>query len=249
MTPVSVVMIVKNEESIIRRCLKAAAWADEIVVLDTGSSDNTPQICKELGAKVFYLDKWEGFGKARQKACALASNDWILSLDADEVVSDELAEKLKTLREAGLEMASFRIRIRSHYLGKAINYCGWQKETHIRFFNRNWAGYNDALVHESLISRVPVKLLPGMIDHHTYPTRERHLEKMRFYGALGARKLFASGKRTSLAEGFFRAGFTFIKMYLLKLGFLDGWHGFELCKTTAWGTWYKYYLLWKMQKS
>lgn len=249
MTPISVVMIVKNEESIIRRCLKAAAWADEIVVQDTGSSDRTPQICKELGAKVFYLEKWEGFGKARQKACALASNDWILSLDADEVISNELAGSLIRLQKSGLEKASYRVRIRSHYLGKAINYCGWQKETHIRLFNRNWAAYNDAMVHESLISSVPVLCLPGTIEHFTYPTRERHLEKMRFYGALGARKLSATGKRTSLAEGFLRAGFTFIKMYLLKLGFLDGWHGYELCKTTAWGTWYKYYLLWKMQKS
>ncbi len=249
MTPISVVMIVKNEEAIIQRCLNAVTWADEICVLDTGSSDRTPQICRELGARVHHLAKWEGFGKARQQACALASNDWILSLDADEVVSPMLATQLQELRENGLEKASYRVNVRSHYLGKAIRYCGWQKETHIRFFNRQWAGFNDALVHESLLSQVPEKTLSGQLDHYTYPTRARHLEKMRFYGALGARKLYASGKRTSLVAGFLRAGFTFAKMYLLKLGFLDGKAGWELCKTTAWGTWYKYYLLWKMQKS
>ncbi len=249
MTPISVVMIVKNEEAIIKRCLNAASWADEIVVLDTGSSDSTPQICKDLGAKVSYLDKWEGFGKARQQACSLASNDWVLSLDADEIVSEELAETLQKLRETRLEKASYRVRIRSHYLGKAINYCGWQKETHIRLFNRNWAGYNDALVHESLLSSVPVLCLSGTIEHYTYPTKARHLEKMKLYGSLGAEKLYNSGKKTSLAEAGLRAAFTFLKMYLLKLGFLDGWQGWELCKTTAWGTWYKYWLLWKKQKS
>mgnify|MGYP000918028314 FL=1 len=249
MIPISVVMIVKNEESIIQRCLNAVQWAEEICVLDTGSSDRTPQICRELGAIVHFLPKWEGFGKARQQACTLATHDWILSLDADEVVSPGLAAQLKFMKKTGFEKVSYRVGVRSHYLGKAINYCGWQNETHIRLFNRQWAGYNDALVHESLVSSVPVKILPGLIEHYTYPSRKRHLEKMRFYGALGARKLYASGKRTSLAEAFFRAGFCFVKMYLLKLGFLDGKAGFDLCKTSSWGTWYKYYLLWKMRKS
>ncbi len=246
-TPVSIVMIVKNEAKIIRPCLAAAAWADEIVVLDTGSTDSTADICREMGAKVFYQEGWEGFGKARQKAVAYATNNWVFSLDADEYASPELIDEINCLRNNGFSCSAYRVEAKSYYLGKRINYCGWQNETHIALFDRSKGTYNDAVVHESLILTGSVGKLKGIIHHHTYPTKEMHVTKMIRYGDLGALKLKSLGKTSNPAKALARGAFTFIKMYLLRGGFLDGIHGFNLCKTTAWGTWYKYYRLWKIK--
>jgi len=248
-TPVSVVMIVKNEAKIIRPCLESASWADEIVVLDTGSEDNTVQICTEMGAKVFHLDKWEGFGKARQTAVKNATNDWIFSLDADEYASNKLISEISHLRNNGFGYSAYRIEAKSYYLGKKINYCGWQNESHISLFNRRKGTYNDAVVHESLILTGEVSRLKGIVHHHTYPTKDTHINKMIRYGELGAMKLKSMGKRSNPLKALLRGAFTFVKMYILRLGFLDGAHGFSLCKTTAWGTWYKYQRLWQLKKS
>jgi glycosyltransferase involved in cell wall biosynthesis len=248
-TPVSVVMIVKNEAKIIRPCLEAASWADEIVVLDTGSEDATIQICKDFGAKVFLQETWEGFGKARQVAVKYATNDWIFSLDADEYASNELIGEISHMRNNGFDKSAYRIEAKSYYLGKMINYCGWQNESHISLFDRRKGTYNDAVVHESLILSGEVGRLKGIIHHHTYPTKDTHLTKMIRYGELGAIKLKNMGKSSNPLKALLRGAFTFIKMYILRMGFLDGAHGFSLCKTTAWGTWYKYHRLWQLRKS
>ncbi len=248
-TPLSVVMIVKNEEHRIRKCLEAVAWADEIVVLDTGSQDNTPQTCAELGAKVYHLDKWEGFGKARQRAVSLASNDWVFSLDADEIVSSRLQQAITTLRNEGFGDFIYRVKVQSYYLNKAIRFCGWQNEWHNRIFNRRESNFNAELVHETVLTSLPAYKLQGTLHHYTYPTKAMHKAKMELYGKLGAEKMAAAGKKSSPAKAVSRACFTFIKMFLLKGGVLDGLPGFKLCVTTAWGTWYKYHTLWKLNKS
>ena len=248
-TPISVVMIVKDEMRVIRECLEAVLWADEIVVLDTGSADDTPLVCKEMGAKVYYADTWNGFGKARRDAVSLAGNDWVFSLDADEFVSPLLQEEIKKLRVKGFEYAAYRLQVKSYYLGKRIDFCGWQNESHIRLFNRQRGNYNEALVHESVKIEGELGRLKGLLHHHTYPTKEVHVAKMIRYGDLGARKLHQMGKKSSPIKAILRSAFTFLKMYILKMGFLDGKAGFELCKTTAWGTWYKYQQLWKLRES
>lgn len=248
-TPLSVVMIVKNESHRIRKCLEAVAWADEIVVLDTGSQDSTPQTCAELGAKVYHLEKWEGFGKARRQAVSHASNDWVFSLDADEVVSPRLQQAIITLRDQGFGNYIYRVKVQSYYLNKIIRYCGWQNEWHNRIFNRLESNFNTELVHESVVSSLPVCKLSGTLHHYTYPTEAMHKAKMELYGNLGAQKMHVAGKKSNPFKALARASFTFIKMYLLKGGILDGLLGFKLCLTTAWGTWYKYHILWKLNKS
>jgi len=248
-TPISVVMIVKDEASIIESCLSTVSWADEIVVLDTGSSDNTPKICRDIGVRVYHSEKWEGFGKARQHAVSLASHDWIFSLDADEFVSPQLQEEIKQLRMDGFKFDAYRLIVKSYYLGKRINYCGWQNESHVTLFNRQKGNFNSALVHESVKIQGRVGKLKGVLHHHTYPTKEVHIDKMIRYGNLGAQKLRMLGKKSSPLKALSRATFTFLKMYVLKGGFLDGKNGFNLCKTTAWGTWYKYHQLWRLSDS
>lgn len=246
---ISVVMIVKNESHNIARCLENLSWAAEVLVLDTGSTDNTPQICRDYGASVHHLEHWEGFGKARQQAVKLATNNNVFSVDADELVSAELQEELRSLSHNGLNNYAYRVKVISYYLGKPVRYCGWQNESHLRLFDKRKGNFNAAPVHESIETTQPVMNLKGAIHHHTYPTHAVHLAKMRLYGELGAQKLLDKGKKTNFVAACLHAAFTFVKMYLLQLGFLDGARGFTLCKTTAWGTWYKYHCLWKLRTS
>jgi len=248
-SPISIVMIVKNESDKIEKCLQAVSWADEIVVLDTGSTDDTANKCQAMGAKVFYLDKWEGFGRARQKVVSLASNDWVFSLDADEIVSPELKESIMRLQQDGFGDCAYRVKVQSYYMGKKISYCGWQNEWHTRVFNRQDGNFNTEAVHESIVCNKPTCRLAGTLHHYTYPTTAIHKAKMKLYGELGAKKLLSKGKTSCPVKAIMRGFFTFFKMYVLKAGFLDGRHGFNLCKTTAWGTWYKYYSLWKLKES
>ena len=245
-TALSVVLIVKNESDKIAKCLQAVAWADEIVVLDTGSTDDTVSICQALGARVFHLEQWEGFGNAKRQAVSLASNDWILSLDADEIVSSALKQHILRAQQDGFGDCVYRVERISYYLGKRIRFCGWQNEWHTRLFNRQDSNFNTKLVHESIVHNKPRCDLQGSLYHYTYPTAAIHKAKMKLYGDLGAKNLLGKGKTSNPVIAVARGSFTFFKMYVLQAGFLDGKHGFNLCKTTAWGTWYKYYALWKL---
>lgn len=240
MTPLSVVMIVKNESAGIRRCLDSLAWAEEIVVLDTGSSDSTPQICRELGARVHHLDKWEGFGKAKQAAVELATNAWVLSIDADEVLDAQLQRELQQLRERDFEGCAWRLKRMSYYLGRAIRFCGWQNDAPLRLFDSRQGSFSDKLVHEGVKTSQTSKTCLGLLHHYTYPTRQSHFARMQLYGDLAARQMQAAGKTSGFVGPYLRAVTKFVKMFFFRLGFLDGPKGFLLCADSAWGVWYKY---------
>lgn len=246
MTPLSVVMIVKNESRNLPRCLDSLDWADEIVVLDTGSTDDTVDIARSRGCKTANLENWEGFGKAKQAAVELATHDWVLSIDADEVVSPELRKELQGLRQRDFEGLAWRLRRRSYYLGRSIRYCGWQNDAPLRLFHRRQGGFNSKPVHESVATDQKKRTCQGYLYHYTYPTREGHFSRMRLYGDLAARELSDKGKRSNPLEAIIRAKLKFLKMYILRLGFLDGWTGFQLCLNSAWGVGYKYFKLWKL---
>lgn len=234
MAKLSAVLITKNESANIAACLKTLAWADEIVVLDTGSEDDTMQIAEKLGAQVFKLGQWEGFGKAKQHAVDLATNDWILSIDADERLSAELQKELMALRERDFEHKAWHLKRRSYYLGKPIRFCGWQNDAPLRLFDRTKGGFNDLLVHEGIKVQQEQANCQNLMHHLTYPTLESHFRKIRFYAQL------ADQQKESCFIAALRAAHKFFKMYIIKLGFLDGWQGFLLCKNSAWGIWYKY---------
>lgn len=234
MVKLSVVMITKNESANIADCLKTFAWADEIIVLDTGSEDDTIPIAEAQGAQVFRLERWEGFGLAKQQAVDLATNDWILSIDADERLSDALQKELITLRERDFEDKAWHLKRRSYYLGKPIRFCGWQNDAPLRLFNRTKGGFNDLVVHEGIKVQQSHDTCQNLMLHLTYPTLESHFSKIRFYAEL------ADQKKEPGFLAAFRAAHKFFKMYIIKLGFLDGYHGFLLCKNSAWGIWYKY---------
>jgi len=238
-------MIVKNEEATIRNCLNSVSWADEVIVLDTGSTDRTIEICREHGAVVHTLDKWEGFGKARQQAVLHATNDWILTLDADEVLSPELQRELIKLREKGWGNYAYRMKARTFYLGRAIRFCGWGNESHLAIFNRQSGNFNAAEVHESIITDQPVKMLKHYLLHYPYPDLDMILKKMRLYAKLSGDKKQKLGKKTGLGNIVFRSFFKFFRMYFLKLGFLDGRIGFILCVNSAISTYFNHLSLWE----
>nr|MDK2850884.1 hypothetical protein [Candidatus Cloacimonadota bacterium] len=239
MSRISAVLIVKNERQNIVDCLSDLHWVDDIVVLDTGSEDDTAALAEQSGARVFHQEQWEGFGKAKQEATNLALYDWILSIDADERLSPELQEELISLKDRDFEGKAWQIKRLSYYLGKPIRFCGWQNDKPLRLFNRKYGGFNDKTVHESIKVSQEKALCKGLIYHNTYPDTAIHFRKMRLYAELSRNNM---PSHIFPCEPEIRATFKFIKMYLIKLGFLDGYHGFLLCKNSAWGIWYKYRL-------
>lgn len=232
---ISAVIMTKNEEANIERCLNSVQWADEIIVLDNNSTDNTRGIARKLGATVHINPKWQGFGLSKKLAVSKAKHDWIFSIDADEEVTPELKDKiLKTLENP--EYMIYNVKRKSFYLGKLINYCGWNKDYPKRLFNRKFANFNDKTVHESVVSESKLGTIHSPLMHYTYPTIASHIEKINNYTNLSA----ANNKNSSLCLSIFSGLLKFIKMYVFQLGILDGKHGFILSLISSYGVTIKY---------
>lgn len=243
----SVAVIVKNEEKNLPQMLASIAWADEIVVLDTGSQDNTIAIAKKAGCKV-YQSEWLGFGICKQLAVDYCTNEWILSLDADEVVTKKLQVKINEIIKAEPKYAGYRIKRKSFYLNKMINHCGWNKDYTLRLFRKDKGKFNQKLVHESVQINGAIGYLEESLLHYTYPTINSHLERMILYSDLASSSLWEKKKKASLFGSFCRANWKFFTMYILKLGFLDGQIGFILCYNSAMGVFWKYSKLWELNR-
>jgi glycosyltransferase involved in cell wall biosynthesis len=238
----SVVIVAKNEAANIGACLDSVRWAGEIVVLDSGSTDNTQDLCRRAGCRVL-SEPWLGFGPTKKRAVEAASHDWILSVDADERVSETLAEKIRETLESPA-FKGYRIRRHSHYLGRRVRFGGWQYDRPLRLFDRRAGNFNDRQVHERVVLNGPVGVLDEPILHHPYPTLESHISKMTRYAFLGAAEIPAR-RRTGTWLGAFGHGFQkFLKMYVFQLGFLDGWTGLVLAWNSAFGVYLKYLKQW-----
>jgi len=242
----SVIIITKNEALHIRRCLDSIAWADEIIVLDSVSHDDTVEICREYTNLVFSTD-WPGFGPQKQRALENASGDWILSIDADEQVS----AVLKTaIQEAITEPAinGFYIPRLSSYCGKQIRHGGWWPDYVLRLFKRSEGRFTDDPVHERVIVTGTVKKLGIPLLHEAFVDHEEVLHKLNQYSSLGAEKLLQDNKKTSLLQAIFKGLWTFFRTYCLKAAFLDGQEGLMLSISNGYGTYYKYVKLLHLQK-
>ncbi len=246
MTKISAVIITKNEEANIERCLKSLHWTNEIVVVDSGSTDATLEICKRYGCKIVET-KWLGYGKTKQLAVNSASHDWILSIDADEEVSPESIEIIKDAVANGKHKA-YKVQIKSFYLGKLINHSGWGNEFKLRIFNKRYGNYNDAPVHETVLIEGEKPKLNAVFYHHTYPTLEKQCEKINRYSTLQGKQIFDKGKNYPLVLSPIFALNKFVTMYFFKLGFLDGKEGFILAFTSSCGVFMKYAKYWKLKR-
>jgi glycosyltransferase involved in cell wall biosynthesis len=238
MTKLSVTVITLNEASQIRQCLESVSFADEIIVLDSGSTDNTVEIAKEYTDKVFVTD-WPGFGMQKNRALAKATGEWVLSLDADEVVSEALQSEIQAILK-NPKADGYYFKRHAFFCGKLIKFGDWRNDKVLRLFKRELGRFDDAPVHEKLTVNGPLKSLKSPLLHYTAQSLEEVLDKTNRYSSLGAAKKLANGGHGSLSGAILRSLFAFIRSYFIKFGFLDGRTGFVLAVLIAEGTYYRY---------
>ena len=229
----SVVLITLNEAANLPRTLASAGWAPEFVVVDSGSTDGTQEIARAAGAHVFE-EPWMGFGAQKNLAIGCAHGEWILSLDADEEVSAELAREIQALLAGEPKFAAYRIPRLNHFLGKPLRHGGYWPDPKLRLFRRGTARFAERAVHETMemtaAAAGQVGTLKGQLIHHCYPTLEDYIEHMNLYSTLSARTLVESGRAPRSWAGLVwnavvNPAATFLYNYVFRLGFLDGREG------------------------
>ncbi|MFZ2122250.1 MAG: glycosyltransferase family 2 protein [Rhodoferax sp.] len=243
----SVVIITKNEEHDIRDCLESVTWADEVIILDSGSTDNTLLIAKEYTDKVYTSIDWRGFGVQKNRVLAYASCDWILSLDADERVSEALREEILNAIQYDTE-AIFKIPRLSSYCGKFIKHSGWWPDYVTRLFKRGEASFSNDLVHERLVFETNAAKLTSPLLHVTYKDLDEVISKINHYSSLGAENSHHKGRRGSLTSAIAHGLWAFFRTYIIRAGFLDGAEGLMLAISNAETTYYRYLKLLYLSK-
>ena len=254
----SVIIITLNESAHIAECLDSVAFADEVVVVDSGSSDDTRDIARARGAKVVLTEDWPGFGPQKNRALDLATCDWVLSIDADERVTPELRAEIEAVLKAartdgqpspqaasamavsGAPLTAYRIARLSNFGGRWIRHSGWWPDHVLRLFERGTARFKDVAVHESVVTDQPVGTLKGHFLHYPYASLEQFIAKINHYSSEAAAMMHARGKRTSVLGAWGHATWTFIRIYVLRKGFLDGREGFILAVMGASGSFFRY---------
>ncbi|MFQ5608597.1 MAG: glycosyltransferase family 2 protein [Candidatus Zixiibacteriota bacterium] len=223
---VSVVILAKNEAKNIRACIASVNWADEVIVIDSGSTDDTTKIACDCGARVSEVE-WIGFGPAKQCGVDLAQGPWVLSLDADERVSAELAQEIRSAI-ANSAFLGYRIPRLTSFVGKWVRHGGWYPDYVLRLFHKANGRFTPALVHESVEVDGPLGKLANHLLHYSYDSIEDYISRLNRYTSLAARQLYDNGAKFSLWQALFKPPAVFLKRYLLKLGFLDGWTGLQI---------------------
>ncbi len=236
MPELSLVIITKNEEKHIGECIRSALnIVDDIVVLDEFSTDRTKEIILKNGGR-YFSENFRGFGKQKQLAVSLAKHDWVLCLDADERVSEELEQSiLEWKKNPRSEIFGYSFNRLSYYCGKAIKTCGWYPVNRIRLFHRLHGNWNDMDVHEIVEMQTGKKegFLQGDMLHYTMKTVEEHIEKVKKYARIKSDSLKDKNTFYLLFKSIFNPISVFIKMFFFKKGFMDGWHGFTLSRVSA----------------
>ena len=242
----SVVMIAKNEAELLPDCLASVSWADEIIVLDSGSHDNSVDIATQAGAKVYHNDAWQGYGIQRQRAQHYATGDMIMMIDADERVTPELRAAIEQVLVAPPSRTVYSLGRSNLFLGRFMRHSGWYPDRVMRLYPRTFR-YNDNLVHESLQSDgAPVVALPGDLQHLTCRDLIAFQRKQLAYAEAWATERHRRGKRCSLFSLFSHTLGAFVKTLLLRAGFLDGKQGWILAVVNAQYTFNKYSALWAL---
>lgn len=246
---ISAVIITFNEAGNIGKCLEALyTVADEILVIDSFSTDDTTLICQSKNATVIQR-KWEGYSATKNFGNQQARYDFILSVDADEVISEELASEILKAKNAGLN-GIYEINRLSNYCGHWIRHSGWYPDRHIRLFNRNQCNWDDQEVHESLKCKTnpPITILGGHLFHYSYKNPGDHRERVMKYARLGAEKIVRLNKKHLLARSYINPLFRWIRMYFFQLGFLDGKNGLRISYFTALEVHKKYKWAYQLKK-
>lgn len=238
MAKLSVIIITKNEAENIRACIESVAWADEIVVVDSGSNDATVEICRELGAQIHVHD-WPGFGMQKNRALSYATHEWVFSIDADERVTPDLQSQL--IKAMGDDSGDgFYVPRLSQFCGRFIRHSGWYPDYVLRLFRRTRGHFSDDMVHERVILEGAAGRLSSPLLHYSYINKADVQRKTEQYARAGAMQMLKNGKVASLADAPLRAGWAFVRTYCLRLGFLDGIAGLNIALMNARTTYLKY---------
>lgn len=242
---VGVLMIVKNEEKHLAACLDTVKnWVDEIVIVDSGSTDKTAEIAALYTDKFYTHTDWSGFGKQRQLAQSYMRSTWVLPLDADERVTEELKLQIQGAMNKNESNTAYQINRLSSAFGKCIKHSGWSPDWVLRLYRKDEAQYNDSLVHEKVEAKgLAVAKLKGRLLHFTSDNLHHYIAKTAGYSKAWADQREGK-KKSGLTTALTHAFACFFKMYILKLGFLDGTHGFILAWLSSHSTFVKYIDLW-----
>lgn len=239
----SVIIITKNEEANLQACLESVRFADQWVVVDNASTDSTRAIASAFGAEVMQTETWPGFGPQKNLALGLATHEWVLSLDADERVTPELAAEIaRQLHRPTAD--AFEIPRLTQFCGQWIHHCGWTPDPVLRLFRRGKARFSDDLVHERVVlhagrpSRLTARLL-----HYSYPTPAHYWRKLEQYSLAWAEQSHARGRASSMPRAVTSGLMAFVKSYFFRLGILDGSMGFAVCAMQAQAAFGKYFTL------
>jgi glycosyltransferase involved in cell wall biosynthesis len=241
----AVIVITKNEEENIEACLESVRWADEIVVVDGGSSDRTAELARSKGAKVFER-KWDGYGAAKNFGLAQCTAEWVLWLDADERVTEQLGEEIRTVLRASGSINGYELPRLANFLGKWIHHCGWYPGYVLRLFRRQAGRFTEDRVHERLVVEGTVAKLRNDLLHYTDPSLSHYFEKFNRYTTLAAEKMASQGERFRINQVLVRPPWVFVRMYILRAGFLDGFAGFVLSLLSSFYVFVKYTKLWEL---
>jgi glycosyltransferase involved in cell wall biosynthesis len=236
------ITITRNEAARIGACLDSLAFCDRRLVVDSGSTDDTVRIAREKGADVVQ-HAWCGFGPLRNFALTLVDADWVLWLDADEVIDPELAAAIGRAIESGTA-DTYRMSRLSTFCGRPMRHSGWYPDHVVRLHRRGRGRWSDAQVHERVIVEGTVETLPGHILHSPVDRLEDSIAKLDRYSTLGADEIVASGRKVWFATGILRGLLAFLRTYVLRAGFLDGREGFLLAVANAEGTYYRFMKAW-----
>jgi glycosyltransferase involved in cell wall biosynthesis len=244
-----VTIITKNEAANIEACLRSVWFADQVVILDSGSTDDTAQIARSLGGEVIVNPDWQGFGIQKNRALDAASCAWVLSIDADERVTPELAHEIQTqlsqLPADGRSVA-FEIPRLTQFCGVWIRHCGWTPDHVLRLFKRGEARFSDDVVHEKVLlmrADTQVVRLKNPLLHYSYPTSDHYWRKLQHYSQEWARQRHARGQTATMTRAAAAAVAAFLRSYVFRLGFLDGAMGFAVCTMQAQSAFGKYFEL------
>jgi glycosyltransferase involved in cell wall biosynthesis len=235
----SVAIIAHNEAHNLRACLQSVAWANEIVVVENGSTDGTAEIARQHGACVISTADWPGFGAQKNRAVDACTGDWVLAIDADERVSPALRAEIERVLAAP-QFDVYEVPRRSTYCGRFIRHSGWWPDYVTRLFRRGSARYSDARVHEKLVTERPIGKLAEPLIHYSFRSMDQVIGKMNRYSSESAAMLAANGKRPGLGTAVLHGLAAFLRTYVFKLGFLDGKYGFMLAVSNAEGSYYRY---------
>ena len=239
---------VLNEEGHLPDCLASCAFADEVVVLDSGSRDRTTDVARERGARVIHRE-FDGYATQKNWGLAKVTHDWVLILDADERVPEKLRCEIEEVLRSDSPRAGYWLRRRSEFLGRDIRGCGWQSDRVLRLFDRRLGSYEERRIHEEVSLRGSAGTLQTALEHHPCRDLGAWLMKIEGYSAKGAEELAARGVRGRIHDIVLRPPARFMKQYFFRMGFRDGTQGLILCALSAYGVFQKYARLWEATRS